>query len=44
MEQMIISGIDLSPIITHRYGIDDFQKGFDVMESGQCGKVMLSWD
>ncbi len=44
MEQMLISGIDLSPIITHRFGIDEFQKGFDVMESGQCGKVVLSWD
>lgn len=44
MEQMLISGIDLSPIITHRFSIDDFQKGFDIMESGQCGKVILSWD
>lgn len=44
MEQMLISGIDLSPIITHRYGIDDFQKGFDVMEKGECGKVILSWE
>jgi threonine 3-dehydrogenase len=44
MEQMIISGLDLSPIITHRFSIDEFQKGFDVMESGQCGKVILSWD
>ena len=44
MEQMIISGIDLSPMITHRFSIDDFQKGFDIMESGQCGKVVLSWD
>lgn len=43
MEQMLITGIDLSPVITHRYQIDDFQKGFDVMESGQCGKVILSW-
>ena len=44
MEQMLISGIDLSPIITHRMHIDDFQEGFDIMESGQCGKVVLSWD
>lgn len=43
MEQMLITGIDLSPVITHRFGIDDFQKGFDVMETGQCGKVILSW-
>ena len=44
MEQMLISGIDLNPVITHRFHIDDFQKGFDVMESGNCGKVILSWD
>jgi threonine 3-dehydrogenase len=44
MEQMIRSGIDLSPVITHRFHIDEFQKGFDVMESGNCGKVILSWD
>ena len=44
MEQMLISGIDLSPIITHRMHIDEFQKGFEIMEGGQCGKVILSWD
>ncbi|MFA7492718.1 MAG: zinc-binding dehydrogenase, partial [Proteiniphilum sp.] len=44
MEQMIISGLDLSPVITHRFSIDDFQKGFDVMEEGQCGKVILNWE
>lgn len=41
MEQMLITGIDLSPIITHRFAFDDFQKGFDVMKSGLCGKVLL---
>ena len=44
MEQMLISGIDLSPVITHRFHIDDFQQGFDVMDSGICGKVILNWD
>ncbi len=44
MEQMLISGFDLSPVITHRFQVDDFQKGFDVMESGQCGKVILNWE
>ncbi|MDR2473220.1 MAG: L-threonine 3-dehydrogenase [Tannerella sp.] len=43
MQQMLIAGIDISPVITHHYGIDDFQKGFDVMESGLCGKVILEW-
>ena len=44
MEQMIIGGIDLSPIITHHFKIDDFQKGFDIMEKGECGKVILDWE
>ena len=44
MEQMLITGIDLSPVITHRFDVADFQKGFDVMESGMCGKVILNWD
>jgi len=44
MEQMLLSGIDLSPMITHRFHIDDFQKGFDIMETGNSGKVILNWD
>jgi threonine 3-dehydrogenase len=44
MEMMIIGGIDLSPVITHRFHIDDFQKGFDAMEEGNCGKVILNWE
>ena len=43
MEQMLISGLDLSPVITHRFAFDDFQKGFDVMKSGKCGKVLLEF-
>ncbi len=43
MEQMLMSGLDISPIITHRMPIDDFQKGFEIMEDGNCGKVILSW-
>ncbi|GAF04545.1 L-threonine 3-dehydrogenase [Saccharicrinis fermentans] len=44
MEQMLLSGINLAPMITHRYSIDDFQKGFDVMETGNSGKVILNWE
>jgi len=44
MEQMLHTGLDLSPIITHRFHVDDFQKGFDIMDEGNCGKVILSWD
>jgi len=43
MVAMLQSGLDLSPIITHRFGIDEFQKGFDAMRSGQSGKVVLDW-
>ncbi len=43
MEQMLISGLDISPVITHRFPADDFQKGFDVMERGDSGKVILDW-
>lgn len=35
--------IDLSKIITHRLSANEFQKGFDIMEHGQCGKVVLDW-
>jgi len=44
MQQMLLSGLDLAPVITHRFPINEFQKGFDVMESGQCGKVILDWE
>ncbi len=43
MEQMILSGLDISPVITHRLPIDDFEKGFEIMEEGNCGKVILNW-
>jgi threonine 3-dehydrogenase len=43
MEQMLISGLDLTPIISHRFSVNDFQKGFDIMETGKCGKVILDW-
>jgi threonine 3-dehydrogenase len=41
---MVQSGLPLDKIITHRYGIDDFQKGFDAMLSGNSGKVVLNWE
>lgn len=44
MASLIQSGLDLTPIITHHFPIDDFQQGFDVMRSGQSGKVILHWD
>lgn len=44
MAALIQSGLDLTPIITHRFPIDEFQQGFDAMRSGKSGKVVLSWD
>lgn len=43
MGAMLQGGLDLSPILTHRFSIEDYQKGFDVMRSGQAGKVILEW-
>ena len=43
MVTLIQSGLDITPVITHRISIDDYQKGFDAMVSGQCGKVVMDW-
>jgi len=43
MTVMLQSGLDISPVITHRFPYADFQKGFDVMFSGEAGKVILEW-
>jgi len=42
MSVMIESGLDISPVITHRFAFEDFQQGFDAMISGQTGKVVLN--
>ena len=44
MSVMIDSGLDISPVITHRLPYQEFQQGFDVMSSGQASKVVLNWD
>jgi threonine 3-dehydrogenase len=43
MTVMLQSGLDISPVITHRFPYQEFQKGFDAMLSGDCGKVVLTW-
>lgn len=40
---MLQSGLDVTPVITNHFSVDDFQQGFDAMMSGQCGKVVLDW-
>lgn len=44
MTQMVLGGLPLQKVLTHRLPIDRFQEGFDVMESGECGKVVCEWD
>ncbi|WP_119342783.1 L-threonine 3-dehydrogenase [Facilibium subflavum] len=43
MASMVGSGLDVSPVITHHFDIDDYLKGFELMKTGQCGKVILNW-
>lgn len=43
MTSLIQAGLDLSPIITHRFSVEEFEKGIEAMKSGQCGKVILDW-
>ncbi len=43
MAGLIQSGLDLKPMITHTLPVADFQEGFDIMRSGQSGKVILDW-
>jgi threonine 3-dehydrogenase len=44
MSVMLQSGLNIGPVITHRYSYLDFEKGFEVMSSGNSGKVILRWD
>jgi threonine 3-dehydrogenase len=44
MSSMLQSGLNIAPIVTHRFFIGDFREAFELMESGQSGKVIMSWD
>ncbi len=44
MSSMLQSGLNIEPVITHHFGIDDFEPAFELMESGQSGKVILHWN
>ncbi len=43
MSSMLQSGLDISPVITHRFPADDYLQAFELMESGQSGKIILDW-
>ncbi len=44
MTVMLQSGLDITPVITHRFHYSEFEKGFEAMRSGQSGKVILTWN
>lgn len=43
MVSMLQSGLDITPVLTHQYPVDDFQQAFETMRSGHSGKVILDW-
>jgi len=43
MTAMIQTGLDISPVITHRFAYTDFEQGFELMRSGKSGKIVLNW-
>lgn len=43
MTVMLQSGLDISPVITHRFPYQDFEEAFKIMEAGQSGKIILNW-
>jgi threonine 3-dehydrogenase len=43
MTVLLQSGLDISPVITHRFSYRDFEDAFAVARSGDCGKVILDW-
>lgn len=44
MTMMLMSGLDITPVITHRFDYKDFQEGFEIMASGKSGKIVLDWE
>jgi threonine 3-dehydrogenase len=44
MSVMIESGLSIDPVITHRFSYKNFEEGFRIMNTGNCGKIMLDWE
>jgi threonine 3-dehydrogenase len=44
MTSMIQTGLDISPLITHRFHFSEYEQGFEAMRSGHSGKVILNWE
>ena len=43
MASMLQSGLNIDAVITHRFDLADYQQAFELMESGQSGKIILEW-
>jgi threonine 3-dehydrogenase len=43
MTVMLQSGLDISPVITHRFSYRDYEEAFAIARSGQSGKIVLDW-
>jgi threonine 3-dehydrogenase len=43
MSVLLQSGVNIVPVITHRFPYQEYEKGFEAMMSGNCGKVILEW-
>jgi len=44
MEMMLTSGLNISPVITHRMSANEYEKAFAIMEEGNCGKIIIDWE
>jgi threonine 3-dehydrogenase len=44
MQVMVQSGLDVTPVITNRFSIEDYKAAFELMKSGNSGKVILNWE
>ena len=44
MSNLLEAGVDISPVVTHRYSYKDFEKGFEAIKEGNCGKVVLDFE
>ena len=44
MSVLVAAGLDIAPVITHRFAAADFEQAFDVAAGGRCGKVILDWE
>ena len=43
MVQLLKSGLDISKVLTHKFPVKDYEKAFQTIESGNCGKIVLEW-